>query len=179
MFGITSVFKSYFIVVVLKCIFRADSPYCLSFSKQFLILLVIYIFINFIKLLYSFKENCVGLFSLFLNWDWVKTHINGGGNDNPLQYSCLYITMDRGAWWVADHGVAKTWTQLSSHAEWFPSLQGRNRGCDYIMGTTEVTSPHRPLRPGLLPRKKKKQHTLIWENWYFLCFILHFKAVSS
>ena len=24
----------------------------------------------------------------------------GGGNDNPLQYSCLGNAMDRGAWWV-------------------------------------------------------------------------------
>ena len=23
----------------------------------------------------------------------------GGGNDNPLQYSCLEKSMDRGAWW--------------------------------------------------------------------------------
>ena len=23
----------------------------------------------------------------------------GGGNDNPLQYSCLENSMDRGAWW--------------------------------------------------------------------------------
>ena len=28
-----------------------------------------------------------------------------GGNDNPLQYSCLGNPMDRGAWWdhLADH----------------------------------------------------------------------------
>ena len=31
----------------------------------------------------------------------------GGGNDNPLQYSCLENSMDRGAWWVTVHGVAK------------------------------------------------------------------------
>jgi len=24
----------------------------------------------------------------------------GGGNDNPLQYSCLGNPMDRGAWWA-------------------------------------------------------------------------------
>ena len=29
----------------------------------------------------------------------------GEGNDYPLQYSCLGNTMDRGAWWVAVHGV--------------------------------------------------------------------------
>ena len=31
----------------------------------------------------------------------------GGGNSNPLQYSCLENSMDRGAWWAAVHGVAK------------------------------------------------------------------------
>ena len=31
----------------------------------------------------------------------------GGGNDNPVQYSCLENPMDRGAWAATDHGVAK------------------------------------------------------------------------
>ena len=31
----------------------------------------------------------------------------GEGNGNPLQYSCLEKSMDRGAWWVTVHGVAK------------------------------------------------------------------------
>ena len=30
-----------------------------------------------------------------------------GGRGNPLQYSCLENPMDRGAWWVTVHGVAK------------------------------------------------------------------------
>ena len=32
---------------------------------------------------------------------------SGGGNGNPLQYSCLENPMDRGAWQVVVHGVAK------------------------------------------------------------------------
>ena len=35
------------------------------------------------------------------------------GNDNPFQYSCLENSMDRGAWQVTVHGVAKSWTQPS------------------------------------------------------------------
>ena len=31
----------------------------------------------------------------------------GEGNGNPLQYYCLDIPMDRGAWWAAVHEVAK------------------------------------------------------------------------
>ena len=33
---------------------------------------------------------------------------------NPLQYSCLENPMDRGAWLAPVHGVAKSWTQLST-----------------------------------------------------------------
>ena len=40
--------------------------------------------------------------------------VTGEGNGTPLQYSCLEDPMDRGAWWAAVHGVAKSRTQLSS-----------------------------------------------------------------
>ena len=52
----------------------------------------------------------------------------GEGNGKPLQYSCLENPMDRGAWWAAVHGVAKSWpgltyTQiLGSHKPLFPSV---------------------------------------------------------
>ena len=38
----------------------------------------------------------------------------GGGNGNPLQYSCLENPMDGGVWWVVVHGVANSRTQLSN-----------------------------------------------------------------
>ena len=38
---------------------------------------------------------------------WVEK-IPGGGNGNPLQYSCLENPMDRGARWARVHGVAKS-----------------------------------------------------------------------
>ena len=34
----------------------------------------------------------------------------GEGNGNPLQYSCLETSMDRGIWEATVHGVAKSWT---------------------------------------------------------------------
>ena len=37
----------------------------------------------------------------------------GEGNGTPLQYSRLENPMDRGAWWAAVHGVAKSRTRLS------------------------------------------------------------------
>ena len=34
----------------------------------------------------------------------------GGAHDDPLQYSCLENTLDRGAWRATIHTVAKNWT---------------------------------------------------------------------
>ena len=36
----------------------------------------------------------------------------GGGNGNPLQYSCPEYPMDRRAWWAVVHGVTKSQTRL-------------------------------------------------------------------
>ena len=38
----------------------------------------------------------------------------GEGNVNPLQYSCLENSMDRGSWQATVPGVAKNRTQLSN-----------------------------------------------------------------
>ena len=37
----------------------------------------------------------------------------GGGNGNPLQYSCLGNPMDRGAWQAIVHGIARAGHDLS------------------------------------------------------------------
>ena len=38
----------------------------------------------------------------------------GEGNGNPLQYSCLKNSMDRGAWWAIVHGITKSQIWLSN-----------------------------------------------------------------
>ena len=38
----------------------------------------------------------------------------GEGNGNPLQYSCLENSMDRGVQWATVHGVSNSRTQLSN-----------------------------------------------------------------
>ena len=48
-----------------------------------------------------------------------------GGHGNPLQYSCLGNPMNRGVWWAAVHGVAKSQMglkQLSTHPEYFHNV---------------------------------------------------------
>ena len=44
---------------------------------------------------------------------WVRK-IPWGENGNPLQYSCLENSMDRGAWWTTVHRVTKSRTRLSA-----------------------------------------------------------------
>ena len=40
---------------------------------------------------------------------WVKK-IPWKGHGNPLQYSCMEKSMDRGAWWATVYGAAKSQT---------------------------------------------------------------------
>ena len=48
----------------------------------------------------------------------------GEGNGNPLQYSYLEKSMDRGVWQASVHGVTKSWTRLSNHATQTTVLSG-------------------------------------------------------
>ena len=59
---------------------------------------------------------------------------SGGGNGNPLQYSCLENPMDRGAWQAMVHGVAKE----SDTTERLPHL-AQTSGGDIISLTDRET----------------------------------------
>ena len=39
--------------------------------------------------------------------------VTGGGNGNPLHYSCPENPMDRVAWQAIEHRITKSWTQLN------------------------------------------------------------------
>ena len=52
----------------------------------------------------------------------IYVYVTGEGHGNPLQYSCLENSMDRGDWWATVHRVTKSWTQLkrlSTHAHMY------------------------------------------------------------
>ena len=68
-----------------------------------LILISYFYYLKFSDILHTVNVNI----SVFLG----KT--NGEGDGTPLQYSCLENPMDRGAWWAAVHGVAKSRRWLS------------------------------------------------------------------
>ena len=50
---------------------------------------------------------------------------------NPLQYACLENPMDRGAWWVIVHRVAKSWTPLTWVSTDTPATQNLVRRLSY------------------------------------------------
>ena len=67
----------------------------------------------------------------------------GEGNGTPLQYSCLENPMDRGAWWTAVHGVAKSRTRLSDFTFTF-----HFHALEKEMATTPVFLPGESQRQG-------------------------------
>ena len=64
----------------------------------------------------------------------------GEGNGNSLQYSCLENSMDRGAWKATVHGVAKSWTQLSTCTHMHFSYYSHNIASTTYKKTTKWTT---------------------------------------
>ena len=59
----------------------------------------------------------------------------GEGNGNPLQYSCLENSMDRGSWRATEssHGAAKSQTQLSDYIFTFSDKNSKKNTYDVIL----------------------------------------------
>ena len=55
----------------------------------------------------SKNNHCIFYWSIITLKD-----LNGEGNGNPLQCSCLENPRDGGTWWAAIYGVAQSWTRL-------------------------------------------------------------------
>ena len=65
--------------------------------------------VNHLKITHK-PEIC---FSSIFGYSWSNLSY-GGGNGNPLQYSCLGNSMDRETWWATAHGITKSQTRLST-----------------------------------------------------------------
>ena len=81
---------------------------------------------------------------------WVGK-IPGGGNGNPLQYSCLGNSMDRGAWWAIVHLVAESdmaerlSTQGHTHTQALILLTSFSFG--HMMSVAHFSGVYHPLSP--------------------------------
>ena len=57
----------------------------------------------------------------------------GEGNSNPLQYSCLGNSMDRGEWWATVRGVARVGHDLALNQESVQNLEDNTPFYPYIL----------------------------------------------
>ena len=60
------------------------------------------------------------------------------GNGHPFQHSCLGNSMDRGAWQVTVHGVAKSRTRLSEHKKKWNSWKTADIEFDLILSESKA-----------------------------------------
>ena len=84
---------------------------------------------------------------------------SGGRNRNPLQYSCLKNSVDRGAWQATVHGVAKGWTRPNYWAH----TRMKNNQLKWIKAKAWKKSARRYGRPGerlRWPRHYRVSHNL-------------------
>ena len=81
----------------------------------------------------------------------------GEGNDNPLQYSCLEKSMDRGAWQATVHGVTKE----SDTTEWL-TLSFKKCGMNLLQEGGPLQRPKRGL---LLITQELSEETQMLFSW--------------
>ena len=64
----------------------------------------------------------------------------GGGNSNPLQYSCLENLRDKGAWWATVYGVTKVEHNLATKQQQqiFGYILITNVSSSYMTGTSST-----------------------------------------
>ena len=79
----------------------------------------------------------------------------GEGNGNSLQYSCLENPMDRGAWRVRVHGVAKNQTRLRDFTHFAFYIEYKPSGNSGQFIDQKKKKNRKKERKTILPLKKK------------------------
>ena len=73
----------------------------------------------------------------------------GGRCGNPLQYSCLENSKERGAWWATVHRIAKSWTRLSDFTFTIHVSDKEILGACYMAGTGNAAVTESETNPCL------------------------------
>ena len=92
----------------------------------------------------------------------------GEGNGNPLQYSCLENSINRGAWQATVHGVSKSqiWLSMPEAERTFAQLKRLTTWSLRIW----ILSVKRIFFKNLITcRDFQKNHLLNWPKWSFPC----------
>ena len=94
----------------------------------------------------------------------------GGKHGNPLQYSYLENSMDRGAWWATVQGVIKSRTRLSdcvsTHHTWYSCIAMFHSLPPWLPATTLPVHLHH------LPETKDTARLLGPEDFLYPFFLI-------
>ena len=78
--------------------------------KSFILLFVfcfiysLFLFLHFTAIIWTEYFSIFSILFHHISW-LLKIYLIGEGNGNPLQYSCLEKSMDRGVWQAEVHGI--------------------------------------------------------------------------
>ena len=98
----------------------------------------------------------------------------GEGNGNPLQYSCLENSMDRGARWATVRGVAKSWSDWATNTvperaitrdSFFYQKDISPWHCKHLL-TNHLLFPSSELSPSSLKPQTPTAFSLAWDGIY-------------
>ena len=98
---------------------------------------------------------------------------------NPVQYSCLENSMDRGAWWAAVHGVAKSQTPLSARTHTHTHIHTHTSYMNTFFSVYIFKGLNQPCDfPELYVTVDISFYCINWEETTFCSQILNFFVAS-
>ena len=90
---------------------------------------------------------------------------SGGGNGNPLQYSCVKNPTDRGAWWATvPGGTKRQLTEQLTHTNTLLSLSFPYTKC---LAHNKNILRHMKQQENIVHHKERKKKVKTWLRCFF------------